>query len=226
MGKLIILGTPIGNLEDITIRALKTLKEVDLILAEDTRRTMILLNKYKIKKPLVSFNERNSKRRIKQIIPLLKEGKNVALVSDAGMPVISDPGFNLIEECWKEGIMVDVVPGPSALTSAVAVSGFPGSKFIFEGFLPRGKNRRRLLRTLRDEKRPVVFFESPERLVATLRDILEILGDREIFIAREMTKIHQEFFRGKVSEAIEYFEKKKPLGEITVVLSGKKEVKT
>jgi len=216
------VGTPIGNLEDITIRALKTLRNVDLILAEDTRRTVILLNKYRIKKPLLSFNEKNSKRRIKEVLPLLKEGKTVALVSDAGMPVISDPGHNLIEECWKNGVEVDVVPGASALTSAVAVSGFPGSKFIFEGFLPRGKNRRRLLRTLKEERRPVVFFESPERLISTLKDILEILGDREIFIAREMTKMHQEFFRGKVSEAIKHFEKKKTLGEITVILSGKR----
>ncbi|MCD6551987.1 16S rRNA (cytidine(1402)-2'-O)-methyltransferase [Thermotoga sp.] len=222
MGKLIVVGTPIGNLEDITIRALKTLRNVDLILAEDTRRTVILLNKYRIKKPLLSFNEKNSKRRIKEVLPLLKEGKTVALVSDAGMPVISDPGHNLIEECWKNGVEVDVVPGASALTSAVAVSGFPGSKFIFEGFLPRGKNRRRLLRTLKEERRPVVFFESPERLISTLKDILEILGDREIFIAREMTKMHQEFFRGKVSEAIKHFEKKKTLGEITVILSGKR----
>ncbi|KAF2959812.1 MULTISPECIES: 16S rRNA (cytidine(1402)-2'-O)-methyltransferase [unclassified Thermotoga] len=221
MGKLIIVGTPIGNLEDITIRALKTLREVDLILAEDTRRVVILLNKYRIKKPLLSFNERNSKKRIKEILPLLREGKKVALVSDAGMPVISDPGYNLIEECWREGIEVDIVPGPSALTSAVAASGFPGSKFIFEGFLPRGKNRRRLLKSLKKENRVIVFFESPERLLSTLRDILEIIGDREVFIAREMTKLHQEFFRGKVSEAISYFEKKKPLGEITVVLSGK-----
>jgi len=222
LGKLIVVGTPIGNLEDITIRALKTLRSVDLILAEDTRRTMVLLNKYRIKKPLLSFTEKNSKRRIKEVLPLLKEGKIVALVSDAGMPVISDPGYNLIEECWKNGIEVDVVPGPSALTSAVAVSGFPGSKFIFEGFLPRGKNRRRLLRALKEEKRPIVFFESPERLISTLKDILEILGDREVFIAREMTKMHQEFFRGKVSEALEHFGKKEILGEITVILSGKR----
>lgn len=142
MGKLIIVGTPIGNLEDITIRALKTLREVDLILAEDTRRTMVLLNKYRIKKPLLSFNERNSKKRIKEILPLLKEGKKVAIVSDAGMPVISDPGYNLVEECWREGIEVDIVPGPSALTSAVAVSGFPGSKFIFEGFCRAEKQKK------------------------------------------------------------------------------------
>lgn len=222
MGKLFIVGTPIGNLEDITLRALRTLQEVDLILAEDTRRTVVLLNKYGIKKPLLSFNERNSKRRIKEIVPKIKEGMNVALVSDAGMPVISDPGHDLVEECWKEGIEVDVVPGPSALVSALAVSGFPGSKFVFEGFLPRGKNRRKLLRTLRDEKRVVVFFESPERLVSTLRDILDIMGDREVFVAREMTKMHQEFFRGTVSQAIKHFENRQVLGELTVVLSGKR----
>ncbi|RKX56779.1 MAG: 16S rRNA (cytidine(1402)-2'-O)-methyltransferase [Thermotoga sp.] len=223
MGKLYIVGTPIGNLEDITIRAIKVLREVDFLLSEDKRRTYILLNKYGIrKKDMISFNEKNARKKIPMVIEKLRGGKTGALVSNAGMPVISDPGCDLVDACWKEGIEVDVVPGPSALISAVAVSGFPGSKFIFEGFLPRGKRRRRLLRTLRDEKRVMVFFESPERLLDTLKDIMDIMGNREVFIAREMTKKFQEFFRGTVEEAIKHFQKG-ALGEITIVLSGKVE---
>jgi len=223
LGKLYIVGTPIGNLEDITIRAIKVLREVDFLLSEDKRRTYILLNKYGIrKKDMISFNEKNARKKIPMVIEKLRGGKTGALVSNAGMPVISDPGCDLVDACWKEGIEVDVVPGPSALISAVAVSGFPGSKFIFEGFLPRGKRRRRLLRTLRDEKRVMVFFESPERLLDTLKDIMDIMGNREVFIAREMTKKFQEFFRGTVEEAIKHFQKG-ALGEITIVLSGKVE---
>ncbi|HDG61716.1 MAG: 16S rRNA (cytidine(1402)-2'-O)-methyltransferase [Thermotoga sp. 4484_232] len=223
MGKLYIVGTPIGNLEDITIRAIKVLREVDFLLSEDKRRTYILLNRYGIrKKDMISFNEKNARKKIPMVIKKLRGGKTGALVSNAGMPVISDPGCDLVDACWKEGIEVDVVPGPSALISAVAVSGFPGSKFIFEGFLPRGKRRRRLLRTLRDEKRVMVFFESPERLLDTLKDIMDIMGNREVFIAREMTKKFQEFFRGTVEEAIKHFQKG-ALGEITIVLSGKVE---
>ncbi|MCD6267618.1 MAG: 16S rRNA (cytidine(1402)-2'-O)-methyltransferase [Thermotogaceae bacterium] len=223
MGKLYIVGTPIGNLEDITIRAIKVLREVDFLLSEDKRRTYILLNRYGIrKKDMISFNEKNARKKIPMVIKKLRGGKTGALVSNAGMPVISDPGCDLVDACWKEGIEVDVVPGPSALISAVAVSGFPGSKFIFEGFLPRGKRRRRLLRTLRDEKKVMVFFESPERLLDTLKDIMDIMGNREVFIAREMTKKFQEFFRGTVEEAIKHFQKG-ALGEITIVLSGKVE---
>lgn len=223
MGKLYIVGTPIGNLEDITIRAIKVLREVDFLLSEDKRRTYILLNRYGIrKKDMISFNEKNARKKIPMVIKKLRGGKTGALVSNAGMPVISDPGCDLVDACWKEGIEVDVVPGPSALISAVAISGFPGSKFIFEGFLPRGKRRRRLLRTLRDEKRVMVFFESPERLLDTLKDIMDIMGNREVFIAREMTKKFQEFFRGTVEEAIKHFQKG-ALGEITIVLSGKVE---
>ena len=223
MGKLYIVGTPIGNLEDITIRAIKVLREVDFLLSEDKRRTYILLNRYGIrKKDMISFNEKNARKKIPMVIKKLRGGKTGALVSNAGMPVISDPGCDLVDACWKEGIEVDVVPGPSALISAVAVSGFPGSKFIFEGFLPRGKRRRRLLRTLRDEKRVMVFFESPERLLDTLKDIMDIMGNREVFIAREMTKKFQEFFRGTVEEAIKHFQKG-ALEEITIVLSGKVE---
>ena len=223
MGKLYIVGTPIGNLEDITIRAIKVLREVDFLLSEDKRRTYILLNRYGIrKKDMISFNEKNARKKIPMVIKKLRGGKTGALVSNAGMPVISDPGCDLVDACWKEGIEVDVVPGPSALISAVAISGFPGSKFIFEGFLPRGKRRRRLLRTLRDEKKVMVFFESPERLLDTLKDIMDIMGNREVFIAREMTKKFQEFFRGTVEEAIKHFQKG-ALGEITIVLSGKVE---
>lgn len=220
MGKLYIIGTPIGNLEDITIRAIKTLRNVDFILSEDKRRTYILLNKYGIKKEdMISFNAKNFKKKIPMVIKKLKDGKTGALVSDAGMPIISDPGYELVDACWKNGIEMDVIPGPSAITSAVAVSGFPGSKFVFEGFLPKGRKRRKILKILKNEKRVLVFFESPERLLNTLKDIMNIMGNRKIFIAREMTKKFQEFFKGTVEEAIKHFQKE-ILGEITIVLSG------
>lgn len=221
-GILYVVGTPIGNLKDITIRALEVLRNVDLIIAEDTRRTLNLLNHFGISKPIESFNEHNSGKKIEKIVELLKLGNRVAQVSDAGMPVISDPGFNLVRSCHKEGIRVEVVPGPSALVSAVAVSGFRGTHFYFVGFMPKDKNRRRLLRKISEIKESelidaVVFFESPERLRKTLEDILSILGNLEIFIARELTKIHEELFLGTVEEALENFDKTK--GELTIILN-------
>lgn len=220
-GTLYIVGTPIGNLSDITLRALEVLKSVDLIIAEDTRRTLKLLSHFEISKPIDSFNERNSSRKMDKIISFLKMGKNIAQVSDAGMPVISDPGANLVERCYKEGIKVEVIPGPSALTSAVALSGFGGNRFYFIGFMPKDKNRRRLLRKLESDEliERIVFFESPERLRKTLEDILTILGDHRIFIARELTKVHEELFIGTVSQALEHFEDVR--GELTVVLDLK-----
>lgn len=221
-GKLYVVGTPIGNLKDITLRALEILREVDLIIAEDTRRTLNLLNHFGISKPIESFNEHNAEKKIEKIIDLLKLGKKIAQVSDAGMPVISDPGFNLVRTCHKEGICVEVVPGPSALVSAVAVSGFKGTHFYFVGFMPKDKNRRRLLRKISQIKDrelidTVVFFESPERLRKTLEDVLSILGNLEIFIARELTKMHEKLFLGTVEEAIEKFDKVK--GELTIILN-------
>ncbi|AMW33287.1 16S rRNA (cytidine(1402)-2'-O)-methyltransferase [Fervidobacterium islandicum] len=218
LGVLYIVGTPIGNLGDITIRALEALRSVDLIIAEDTRRTLHLLSHYGISKPLESFNERNSFRKIDHIIELLKSGTKIAQVSDAGMPVVSDPGWNLVKRCHEEGIKVEVIPGPSALTSAIALSGFQGTYFYFIGFMPKDKNRRRLLRKIKDDEliERFVFFESPERLKKTLEDIYKILGDCKVFIARELTKFHEEHFYGTVSQAMNYFDKVK--GEITVVV--------
>lgn len=220
-GILYIVGTPIGNLKDITLRALEVLKDVDLILAEDTRRTSTLLKHFEISKPIESFNEHNSDKKIEKIINLIRLGKKIAQVSDAGMPVISDPGFNLIRKCHEEDIRVEVIPGPSALISAISVSGFRGTRFYFVGFMPKDKNRRRLLKKINEVKNfeiidTVIFFESPERLKKTLDDILNILGNCKIFIARELTKIHEELFLGTVREAIEKFEETK--GELTVVL--------
>ncbi|ABR30151.1 ribosomal RNA small subunit methyltransferase I [Thermosipho melanesiensis] len=215
---LYIVGTPIGNLEDITLRALKMLKEGDYIFAEDTRRALKLLNFFSIKKPLDSFNEHSSKRKLEKISKLLKEGKNVVYLSDAGMPVIADPGAELVNLCYKNNIPWDVIPGVSALTTAVTASGFYGNRFLFLGFMPRDKKRRRLLRSIKElDVEIFVFFENPERLNKTLVDIQNILGNVEIFIARELTKVHQEYFKGIVSEALIRFSEKTK-GEITVVL--------
>ncbi len=222
MPKLYVVATPIGNLEDITFRAIKTLKDAELLIVEDKRRTAILLNKYDIgKKKMIPIAERSPRKKIDRIMEMIKQVDISCLLSDAGMPVVSDPGRAIVERCWEEGIEVDVVPGPSAVISAIAASGFQGSKFSFLGFLPRGKKRRRLLKDkLLWSEETVVFFESPNRLLETLRDILDIVGDIEVFIAREMTKIHQEFFKGKISEAMEHYSEGVK-GEITVVIEKK-----
>lgn len=222
MGKLYIIGTPIGNLKDISLRAIETLKESDIIFVEDKRVTVKLLNNLDIgKKELFTFSEYNANKVLKKALDVVKEKNICSLVSDAGMPVISDPGYQLINKCWEENIEIDIIPGPNAPAAAIALSGFPGSKYMFHGFLPRGKNKRRLLRKIKDLGILFVFFESPQRLNNTLKEILEIVGDRDIFIAREMTKIHQELFRGKVSRALKHFSEKNVKGEITIVLSGK-----
>ncbi|PNR93642.1 16S rRNA (cytidine(1402)-2'-O)-methyltransferase [Petrotoga sp. 9PWA.NaAc.5.4] len=221
MGKLVLVGTPIGNLEDITLRALKILKEADLIIAEDTRITLKLINHYDLgKKELFSFNEASSERKIDEAINLIKNHNLTALVTDAGMPVVADPGFNLVDKCWKERIEVDIAPGPSAVTTALAVSGFPGSKFLSLGFLPRDKKLRRLLKEIKEINYPIVFFESPNRILKTLKEIYESFGDIDIFIAREITKIYQEFFKGTITEGIYLLENKGEVkGELTVVIS-------
>lgn len=222
MGKLYIIGTPIGNLKDISLRAIETLKESDIIFVEDKRVTVKLLNNLDIgKKELFTFSEYNANKVLKRALEVVKEKNICSLVSDAGMPVISDPGYQLINKCWEENIEIDIIPGPNAPAAAIALSGFPGSKYMFHGFLPRGKNKRRLFRKIKDLGILFVFFESPQRLNNTLKEILEIVGDRDIFIAREMTKIHQELFRGKVSGALKHFSEKNVKGEITIVLSGK-----
>ena len=188
------------------------------MIVEDKRRTAILLNAYDIgRKEMIPIAENISPRKLDYIVQKLKEVQVASLVSDSGTPVISDPGLAVIARCWQEGMEIDIIPGPSAITSSVAASGFPGNRFIFLGFLPRRRKRRKLFRELMSWKGVIVFFESPSRLVETLKDVLDILGDLEIFIAREMTKIHQEFFKGRVGEAIEHFNGE-VMGEITVVM--------
>lgn len=220
LGTLFIVGTPIGNLKDITQRALEVIKSADAILAEDKRVTIKLLNLLNLgRKELWTLNEHNVLRQIPRVLRELRKGKKVALVSDAGMPVISDPGHQLVAACWREAIPVQVIPGPSAVTAALAASGFSGSRFVFEGFMPRGRSRRKLLRSLKDERRTIVFYESPQRIKETLKDVLEIMGNREIFVAREMTKLHEEHIRGRVSEVLQRLGDEVK-GEITVVISN------
>ncbi len=212
-----IVGTPIGNMMDITIRAIKALRNADVILAEDTRRTMKLLKFFRIEgKPVYSYGVHNEAKSIPMILKMLSEGKTVCLVTDSGMPCVSDPGSLLVDACWRKGIELDVMPGPSALTSALALCGFDTSRVYFVGFLPRGKKRRKFLRDLKGERGVLVFFEAPVRISETLKDVLEIFGDNEIFIARELTKVFQQLYRGKISDAVELFREAK--GELTVVL--------
>jgi len=221
MGKLYLCATPIGNLEDITLRVLKVLKEVDLIAAEDTRNTRKLLNHYGINTPLVSYHEHNKKEMGEKLVDFLKQGKSVALVSDAGTPGISDPGAGLVNEVIKDGIPVDILPGPSACISALAVSGLSTRRFVFEGFLPRHKkDREAFLEGIKRDERTIVIYEAPHRLLDCLRSIFKVMGDRDVAVVRELTKLFQEVFRGKISEAIEKFERERPRGEFTLVISG------
>lgn len=219
MPALYIVATPIGNIEDISLRALRLLKQVDLIAAEDTRTTRQLLNAYGIKTPLTSYHEHNKKSKLGYLLDCLRE-KNVALVSEAGMPGLSDPGYELIVAAIEQGISVVPVPGASAVITAVAISGLPVNQFLYLGFLPRRKGaRRRLLSCVADEPWTMVAFEAPHRLLETLRDALEIFGNRKVAVCRELTKVHEEVFRGKLSQAIEYFGQ--PRGEFTLVIEGR-----
>jgi 16S rRNA (cytidine1402-2'-O)-methyltransferase len=221
-GRLFLVGTPIGNLGDMTERAKETLAGVDVVAAEDTRRTGRLLSRFGIKRPLVSLFEGNEARRTAELLTGLREGKDVALVTDAGMPLISDPGHRLVRACVVEGIDVRVVPGPSAVTAALAVSGLPSDRFVFEGFLPRrAGDRRERLRSLADERRTIVVFESPVRLETLLRDVLEELGDRRMTVARELTKLHEEVVRGRASEVLARIAEAEPKGEVVVVIEGR-----
>lgn len=217
---LYIVSTPIGNLEDITLRALRTLKEVDVVTAEDTRHTQILMNKYEIKTPVTSFHSYTSDEKLEYIVRMLKEGKNIALVSDAGTPGISDPAYTLIRRTLDEGIKVSPIPGASSLLAAIVVSGLPMDKFLYLGFLPLKKGRQTLLKSLTDEPRTIVLFEAPHRIVRTLNDLKTYLGDREIAVCRELTKMFEEVIRGTVQQAIEHFEKKNPKGEFVLVVKG------
>jgi 16S rRNA (cytidine1402-2'-O)-methyltransferase len=220
-GTLWLVGTPIGNLEDVTERARRVLAEVDVIACEDTRRTRALLSHLEIPSPrLVSFFEGNEERRVPELLAALREGRSVGLVTDAGMPAVSDPGYRLVAACAEEGIEVDAVPGPSAAVTALALSGLPTDRFAFEGFLPRRPGeRRRRLEGLAAEARTLVLFESPRRLPSLLREAAEALGDRRAAVARELTKAHQEVARGSLSELAERFAAP-PRGEVVVVVEG------
>lgn len=220
-GTLYIVGTPIGNLKDITLRAIETLKSVDLIAAEDTRHTRKLTAHFGINTPLISYFEHNKLTRGPHLIKILKEGKNVALVSDSGTPGISDPGYHIIRLAIENDIPVTVMPGPTAFVAGIILSGMVSSKFIFEGFLShkRTQRRNRLQEFVREE-RPIVLYESPHRLVKMLEDILEVLGDRRIACARELTKKFEEVKRGKTSELIAHFTQNKPRGEFVVVVTA------
>jgi 16S rRNA (cytidine1402-2'-O)-methyltransferase len=216
---LYIVATPIGNLKDITLRAIETLKKVDLIAAEDTRHTQNLTREYQIPTPLTSYFAQNKEAKGRHLLELLKQGKDVALVSDAGTPGISDPGFHLIRLAIDNGIPVTSIPGPSAIISALVLSGLPTHKFIFEGFLSNKKAARiRRLKELSAEERTVVFYESPHRLVAFLEDVLEAMGDREVACCRELTKRFEEIRREKVSQAIKHFTTTLPKGEFIVII--------
>ena len=218
MPKLYLVATPIGNLEDITLRALRVLKEVGLIAAEDTRTTRRLLQRYEIDTPITSYHEHNRRAMLPRLLETLAE-KDVALVSDAGTPGISDPGCDLVEACWDAGIQVVPVPGPSAVTAALAAAGVNADRFLFAGFPPRKRGARRaLLESLAAERRPLVLFEAPHRLLDTLADLDGILGDRRIVVCRELTKLHEEVFRGTASEALAHF--REPRGEFTLVIEG------
>ena len=218
---LYILATPIGNLEDITLRALRILKEVDTIVCEDTRHTAILLNKYEIKKPLLSYHSHSSDSKVQKVIAELKNGKNLALVSDAGTPGISDPGYAVVKLAIEEGIEVVPVPGASAFLTALMASGFPINHFLYLGFLPMKKGRQTLFLSLKEQKETVVFYESPYRIVKTLAEIKAYLGeDREIVLARELTKKFEEFKRGTVGEIYAEMQNQKPKGEFVVILKG------
>jgi 16S rRNA (cytidine1402-2'-O)-methyltransferase len=219
MSVLYAVATPIGNLEDVSQRALRILREVRLIAAEDTRKTRRLLNFYGIKTPLTSYFKHNRLAKLDHILERLAEG-DIALVSEAGMPGISDPGYELIAEASRRNIQVVPVPGPSAVTTALAASGLPADRFTFTGFLPnRASPRRRVLESLSAETGTIIALEAPHRLTAALADILAVLGDRRLAVCRELTKLHEEVFRGTVSEAIEHFAE--PRGEFTLVIEGK-----
>ena len=221
-GTLYIVSTPIGNREDITLRALRILKEVDLIAAEDTRHTGLLLKHFGIQTPLTSYFEGNESRKKEFILSKLTQGEQVALVSDAGTPGISDPGFRLIQTAVEHQIAIVPIPGASAVIAALSVSGLPTDAFVFRGFLPhKTKKRRDLLETLVDVMETLIFYESPHRISETLKDIYEVLGDRKIALTRELTKIYEEVLRGKVSEIQLQIGERKLKGEITLVISGK-----
>ncbi len=221
VGKLILVPTPIGNLEDITLRAIRMLKEADRVLCEDTRRAAVLFQKYGISTKRESFHEHNKFRRTPLIIERLKEGETIALITEAGTPGISDPGFFLIRAAVEADISVEALPGACAVIVGLVGSGLPTDRFVFEGFLPPKKGRRKRLAGLADEPRTLVFYESPHRLRRTLKDLLETLGDRRAVWGRELTKLHEEYRRGTLSQLVSIAESEEPRGEYTLIVAGK-----
>ena len=223
MGILYIVPTPVGNMEDMTFRAVRILKEVDLVLAEDTRTSGILLKHYEIKNALMSHHKFNEHGTCAGIVNRLLAGENVALISDAGTPGISDPGFFLVREAVRAGVEVQCLPGATAFVPALVSSGLPCDRFAFEGFLPQKKGRQTRLLSLKDEERTMIFYESPFRLVKTLQQFAEVYGgDRQVSVCREISKIHEESVRGSLDEVIAHFKEKEPKGEIVIVLAGRK----
>ena len=223
-GKLYVVGTPIGNLSDFSPRAIETLKNADFLAVEDTRVTVKLLNRFGIKKEMLAYYEHNKNSKGNLIIDRILKGENCALVSDAGMPAISDPGEDLVKAAYENNITVESVPGPSALITALAISGMPSGRFCFEGFLTMNKiGRREHLESLKTEKRTMIFYEAPQKLSATLQDMLKTFGDRKIALVRELTKLHETVFHTTLSEAIEHYSENAPRGEFVLIVSGAKE---
>lgn len=229
LGKLYLVPTPIGNLKDITLRALEILESVDEIAAEDTRQSLKLLNHFEIKKSLFSYHKHNEQGKSSNIIEKLKKGINIAIITDAGTPGISDPGSVIVEKCIEEGIPFEVLPGATAITTALVYSGLDTTKFIFRGFLPReNKDRIPVIEEVKNARDTLIFYEAPHRLLNTLSFLLDNLGDRSIAACRELTKLHEEIFRGSITESINYFTENRPRGEFVLVISGKsdEEIKT
>lgn len=221
-GKLYLCATPIGNLEDITFRVLRTLKEADLIAAEDTRHSIKLLNHFDIKTPMTSYHEFNKVEKARYLVDKMREGTNVALITDAGTPGISDPGEELVRQCYEAGIEVTSLPGPAACITALTISGMATRRFAFEAFLPSDKKEKQeIFEELKKETRTIILYEAPHRLVRTLSELLENLGDRRISVCRELTKTHETVFRTTVSEALSYYETEEPRGECVLVVEGK-----
>ncbi len=222
MGKLYVVPTPVGNMEDMTFRAIRILKEADLILAEDTRTSGILLKHYEIKNAMQSHHKFNEHQTVESVVNRIKGGQTVALISDAGTPGISDPGFLVVRECVRNGIEVQCLPGATAFVPALVSSGLPDERFCFEGFLPQKKGRMTRLNGLKEETRTMIFYESPYRLVKTLTQFAEIFGaDRAVSVCREISKIHEESVRGTLQEVIAHFTETEPRGEIVIILGGK-----
>jgi len=222
MGRLYLVPTPIGNLKDITLRAIDILKEADLVLAEDTRKTSILLRHYEISKPLRSYHKFNEHKTLTGIVEQLMRGETIALVSDAGTPGISDPGFLLVRECVRHDIQIETLPGATAFVPALVNSGYPCDRFCFEGFLPQKKGRKKRLEELKDESRTMVFYESPYRLLKALEQFIDVFGpDREVSVSREITKIHEETVRGPLQEVMAKFADKGAKGEFVIVVKGR-----